>query len=329
MCVSNSQRPRDFREVLELIQPDLEIVEHKLSDELRHESILPAAQSVLQKPRLRVRSALHLLAGNLCECRGPAAVTIAFVIELMQLASIVHSEIQSNTGRHVNGGTRTLSCSKARNILAGDWLWIECFVSAITQRNYRVLALLIAMGKATVETQMIEASQNERFGLRQAYRIYVRKAAQPIGICMQLAAVLADRSSRVEACMYRCGFHLGLALQFATDLLAITDSKPNSGSLIIEDQSVHNWSLPLVYALERSTGQGQIVLMDVMRQKGLGATSEELAFLVKESGGIEWARSRANKHVLKYHEFLYSFPDSKFRRALHIFAETIAAEANL
>src|SRR5579863_5374205 len=178
------------KEIFDLIQDELELVEKKIATEsvASVDAVTAIGQYLQSSGGKRLRPALLLLSAKLSGNGGSAAVNLGAVVELIHAATLVHDDVidaaETRRGRpssNVKWGNHTC-------VLAGDWLYIQAFQIALRERNFQVLDLLISLTQMMVDGELL---QLERIG-----RIDVTEAD-----CMELV-------DRKTACLFSGGARL-------------------------------------------------------------------------------------------------------------------------
>ena len=68
------------------------------------------------------------------------------------------------------------------SVLAGDWLYMQAFQMALTERNFRVLDLLIELTQNMVEGELLQLTRIGRMDLteQEAHRAFHTKNSMPV-----------------------------------------------------------------------------------------------------------------------------------------------------
>lgn len=115
----------------------------------------------------------------------------------------------------------------------------------------------------------------------------------------------------------RFGERLGMAFQVADDLLDYTEQQEMTGKPSGLDLKEHKVTLPLIAALREMPASARL------RVEALFASAEpddeligEVVGIVRDHGGLEYARRRAEQFSQEAEEALGQLPDSAARNAL-------------
>jgi len=283
-------------EITSSIDDGLEVVETNLS---QHLMFLKLDELLLQ-PRagaLRLRAVLHLLSANLCGYAGKSSVQVATILELMHIASGVHHGVVQQSGKC----KAALNPERTRwiDILRGDWLWMQAFRLATSERNFQILEILTAAAKNVVEGEMLQICSAECTTDKRRVRVdaAARKTAHLTGACMQLGGVLAGRKASEQRRLFLCGFYMGLAWVVANESANVERSEFSNS--LTSDISSKCW-VPITLR----DGAPRLLSPKVLLQaEGADASysSSEIAQIIGMKG----------------YRYVQCYPDSPFRRSLY------------
>jgi octaprenyl-diphosphate synthase len=178
------------REIFDLIQEDLELVERKITAEsvASVDAVTAINQYLHSSGGKRLRPSLLLLSAKLAGGGGPAAVQLGAVVEMVHAATLVHDDVidaaQTRRGRpstNVKWGNHTC-------VLAGDWLYMQAFQIALRERNFQILDLLIGLTQMMVEGELIQLERIGRIDVTEAdcMELVDRKTACLFSVCARL-----------------------------------------------------------------------------------------------------------------------------------------------
>ncbi|MBI4461684.1 MAG: polyprenyl synthetase family protein [Acidobacteria bacterium] len=307
--------------MLDLIRPDLAQVEEEFVRQAESEVALVAeiVRYLQQSGGKRLRPALHLLAAKFCGYEGPSAVKLGAVLELIHTATLIHDDIIDGASTRRGRPSTNRRWGSPMSVLAGDWLYMQAFRTALAEHNFRILDILIELTQTMVEGELLQLSYLGRADIteREALDIAYRKTACLFSVCAQLGAVLGGKSREDEERLAAYGLNAGLAFQVIDDLLDITASPERLGKPVVSDLREGKVTLPLLYALDAAGDAGRNKVDTVLREKGFRSTRpEEIVDLVKDSGAVERTHAKALTLAEAALGHLNGFPDSVYKRAL-------------
>src|SRR3974377_1647571 len=109
----------------------------------------------------RLRPALLLLSAKLLNYTGLGAVKLGAVVEIIHTATLVHDDIIDEAQTRRGRPAANTQWGNAKCVLAGDWLYMQAFKTALQERNFAVLDTLIELTQAMVEGGLLKS---ERLG---------------------------------------------------------------------------------------------------------------------------------------------------------------------
>jgi octaprenyl-diphosphate synthase len=316
------------REIFDLIQDDLKLVERKITAEsvASVDAVTAINQYLQSSGGKRLRPSLLLLSARLAGGGGPAAVQLGAVVEMVHAATLVHDDVidaaQTRRGRpstNVKWGNHTC-------VLAGDWLYMQAFQIALRERNFQILDLLIGLTQMMVEGELIQLERIGRIDVTEAdcMELVDRKTACLFSVCARLGAVAGGAGAAFQERLGEFAWNLGMAFQLVDDVLDFTSREVTLGKPVGGDLREGKVTLPLVYALERATPQERRLVENILRQRSYDETPfSQILALLKKYRGIERVKERAQAFTNKARRMIGEFPDSPYQRALMAVTELI------
>ena len=104
----------------------------------------------------RIRPMLLLLAARACGSHSDARLRLGAVVEMLHTATLVHDDIIDEASTRRGRPSSNTTWGNAKCVLAGDWLYMQAFQSALAERNFRVLDLLISLTQQMVEGELLQ-----------------------------------------------------------------------------------------------------------------------------------------------------------------------------
>ena len=140
-------------EVFDLLRDDLAAIEQEFARQAASnvEVITDIAQYLIAGGGKRIRPLLLLLSAKALDCTSQSRIRLGAVVEMLHTATLVHDDIidEADTRRGRPSSNTTWGNSKC--VLAGDWLYMQAFQTALEERNFRILDLLISLTQQMVE----------------------------------------------------------------------------------------------------------------------------------------------------------------------------------
>jgi octaprenyl-diphosphate synthase len=293
-----------FEELSRIIAADFPMI----SDVNRH---------LLRMKGKMFRPTLVLLSARATGDLLPRDVTLAAVVELIHLATLVHDDSVDHSVLRRGQPTINALFSHQVAVIMGDYLYSRAIVELVEGEDLEPLRVMsrVTNDMTIGEMRELEAHDVLHYTEDQYDRLILAKTASLMSGACELGALRAAPSAR-EA-LRRYGRFLGMAFQITDDLLDYTGSVRVTGKPSGQDLREHKITLPLIAALPRmSTTERRLVeqlMADPAPQDDLIASVVEA---VDARGGLTSARERAQQLALQADTELETVPAGPARDAL-------------
>src|SRR6202041_1604208 len=316
------------KEIFELVRDDLALVEREIAGQnaAAIEPVCEISSYLREGGGKRLRPALLLLAAGASGYRGPSAIRLGAVVELIHNATLIHDDVIDGANTRRGRPSANARWGNHMSVLAGDWLYMQSFEMALRERNFAILDILIDLTQNMVEGELLQLTRLGQIDLTEteATDLANRKTGGLFSGCPRLGAVLGKQPKAVEDALAEYGRNAGLAFQLVDDLLDFTASPEKLGKPVLSDLKEGKVTLPLIFALEaqgngngRTAGAGRRLVEKVLEERGfLSVRPEQITRLVKETGALTRASNLARDYVSRAKACLEELPESEYRRAL-------------
>jgi len=247
----------------------------------------------------------------------PRAVTLAAVVELIHLATLVHDDSVDHSVLRRGLPTINALFSHQIAVIMGDYLYSRAIIELVKLDDREALRVLARVtNEMTVgEMRQLEAHDKLAYG-EAAYDALIRaKTASLLSGACEVGALTAAPAHRQA--LARFGMLLGMAFQITDDLLDYTQPEAVTGKPSGLDLREHKVTLPLIAALARMPVDGRRVVAQLMEAAEPGDDLvAEVIRLVETAGGFATARQRALELAQQAEAELEVLPSSPARDAL-------------
>jgi octaprenyl-diphosphate synthase len=276
---------------------------------------------LLQMKGKLFRPTLLLLSHQAAGSKDPRAVTLAAVVELIHLATLVHDDSVDHSVRRRGLPTINALFSHQIAVIMGDYLYSRAIIELVRLDDHEALRVLARVtNEMTVgEMRQLEAHDKLAYG-EGAYDALIRaKTASLLSGACEVGALTAPANYRQA--LARFGMLLGMAFQITDDLLDYTEPEAVTGKPSGLDLREHKVTLPLIAALARMPAEGKGGSRRVVAELMEAAEPSddlvaEVIRLVEGAGGLETARQRALDLAQQAEAELDVLPPSPARDAL-------------
>ena len=310
------------KEIFDLIHDDLERVEKEISLETvaSVEVVTQIGQYLQESGGKRLRPSLLLLASKLIGDGGESAIHLGAVVEIIHAATLVHDDVIDDARTRRGRPSANAQWGNHTSVLAGDWLYMEAFQVALRERNFHVLELLIGLTQMMVEGELLQLERIGRIKVTEAdcMELVDRKTACLFSVCAKLGALVSGADSQTEERLGDYAWNLGMAFQLVDDLLDFTSREKVLGKPVGNDLREGKVTLPLVYALERASGEERRRVETILRDRNYDHVPfPQILAMVERYQGIARVKERAQAFTEKARGIIGEFPDSPYQRALY------------
>lgn len=244
------------------------------------------------------RPALLLLANKVGGRPHQDAVTLAAVVELVHLATLVHDDAVDHSVLRRGLPTVNALWTHQVAIIMGDYLYSRSVTElARLGRLEAIRVLATAANEMSVgEMRQLTAYDALDFTEEDYYRWIAAKTASLMSAACEMGALVGVEEYRGP--LRRFGRNLGMAFQIADDILDYTGSEEETGKPSGLDLKEHKVTLPLVGALRRASATQQEEIRRLFRMPEPDeADIAPVVEIVHEVGGLDYARSRATDYA--------------------------------
>jgi len=240
------------------------------------------------------RPGLLLLCNEVGSERSPEAETLAAVIELIHLATLVHDDAIDHSVMRRGMPTVNALWSHQVSIIMGDYLYSRSISELARLGKMEPVSILAAASNSMSVGEMRQLASYDalEFGEDDYFQLIHCKTASLLSAACELGALSGNPSLREP--LARFGHELGMAFQIADDLLDYTADESVTGKPAGLDLREHKVTLPLIAVL------GDLSAVERERVDTFFATKQvddgELAAIVEivsARGGLEYARRKA------------------------------------
>ena len=322
------------KEIFDLVRDDLALVEEELARQtaVAFEPVSQITSYLLGGGGKRLRPALLLLCNRYAGgSQDSGAIRLAAVVELLHSATLIHDDVIDSANTRRGRPSTNSRWGNHRSVLAGDWLYMQSFQSALGERNFRILDVLIDLTQKMVEGEFIQLEKIGSIDVTEddALRLATFKTACLFSGCARLGAVLAGLESEEEEALASYGRYAGLAFQLVDDLLDFTASAKQLGKPVLSDLKEGKVTLPLIYAMENGHRDARELVARVLEEKEFNSVRPEtLVALVQDSGALRRTRDLAHDYAHRAKACLNGAADTEYGRALMTLPDFILAREN-
>jgi octaprenyl-diphosphate synthase len=241
-----------FDNIVKLIADDLSAVEAKLTENTASEYsfVDMAVQHVVEGGGKRLRPILVLLSAKACGYEGSDAHTLAAVVELIHVASLVHDDVLDEAT--IRRGRETLQTKWGNKVavLVGDYLHARVLSMLVSRRaDDPAMEILADTTQAMCEGEVIHAYKSGDFDITEEeyLKIISFKTGKLIAASCTLGAHLGTNDQQQTDALTTYGQQIGTAFQIVDDLLDFVEDPEKLGKNAFGDLREGKLTYPIIH----------------------------------------------------------------------------------
>ncbi len=318
----------DIQSVISLVDSDMTVVNQTIVSNLNSDVALinQLGAYIVQAGGKRLRPVALLLAAkasNLEQLETSSDQTLlAAIVEFIHTATLLHDDVVDESEMRRGRETANEVFGNAASVLVGDYLYSRAFQMMVEVGSMRVMEILshttnqIAEGEVMqlINCGSADTSEAQYMDTIQSKTAILFEAATRLG------AIVSKQARPVEDALAAYGLHLGTAFQLVDDILDYTADASAMGKNVGDDLAEGKPTLPLINAIERSTGRDKELLEDAITNASRDNLDIVLA-IIEKTGSLAYTARVARQQAKLAQQALDVLPDSKYRTALMLLAE--------
>jgi octaprenyl-diphosphate synthase len=263
------------------------------------------------------RPTLLLLSNRVGGSPSNDAVTLAAVIELVHLATLVHDDAVDHSVLRRGLPTVNALWTHQIAIIMGDYLYSRSVTELSRLGRLDAVAVLASAANEMSIGEMRQLTSYDALEFTESdyYRLIASKTASLMSAACEIGALAGVDEYREPLAQF--GHDLGMAFQIADDLLDYTGSEAVTGKPTGQDLRERKVTLPLVGALRNVSDVESREILDFFTL--VAATDEDIdrvIEIVRERGGLDYANERADQYAGRAWEALADLPEDPAVEAL-------------
>ena len=273
-----------FDGIVKLIADDLSAVEAKLTENTvsEYSFVDMAVQHVVEGGGKRLRPILVVLSAKACGYEGADAHTLAAVVELIHVASLVHDDVLDEAA--IRRGRETLHTKWGNKVavLVGDYLHARVLSMLVSRRaDDPAMKILADTTQAMCEGEVIHAYKSGDFDISEEeyLKIISFKTGKLIAASCTLGAHLGTNDEQQIDAITTYGQQIGTAFQIVDDLLDFVEDPEKLGKNAFGDLREGKLTFPIIHTRKVCNADEKQTLEKVLNPD----TDETKAIAVVES----------------------------------------------
>ncbi len=212
------------------------------------------ARYALENQGKQLRPTLVALAGGAVGPLTDASVSVAVIIEMIHLATLVHDDIMDEARMRRRKATLAAKWGNQVAVLLGDCLFAHALKLAAELPSAEVSRLVASSSGRVCAGEILQSHRRRRWSVDRAdyFKVIEMKTGELFALSCDLGARLSGGSPAEVAALRRYGMSLGTAYQIYDDCLDLYGAESEAGKSLGTDLASGKVTLPLIVGLDHS-----------------------------------------------------------------------------
>ena len=320
-----------LEEIRALVADDLKKVDQAIVDRLASDVVLvnQISQYIVSGGGKRLRPLSVILVARACGYDGDHHHSAAAIIEFIHTSTLLHDDVVDGSNMRRGRDTANQVFGNQASVLVGDYLYSRSFQMMVELDDMRIQSVMADATNTIAEGEVLQLmnAHDPDTTERRYLEVIYRKTAKLFESGAQIAAILSRSPPAIEQAMVDYGRHLGTAFQLVDDVLDYKASAEELGKNLGDDLAEGKPTLPLIYALSRSSGSDAAKLREAIEHGGIENLAE-ITRVIEASGGLEYTARMAQREKDLAIGALFAVPASPYRDALESLARFAVARTH-
>ena len=308
-----------WKALSEPVEPFLEAVSARLAKEVEafDPDVAPYADYALKGQGKHLRPVLVAHSANACGQILEGHITVAVIIEMVHLATLVHDDVMDEA--EIRRGRLTLAANWGNEIavLFGDCLFAQALSLAASFPTPDVCRA-VALATKTVCSGEILQTQHRRdfkFSREKYFRVLEMKTAELFALSGELSAALGGSGEEQRQTLRQFGLAFGTAYQLYDDCIDLFGSEKIAGKSLGTDLAKGKITLPILLLWERADAEEKRYLQEVIQSWNI-LSWKRLEGLLSKYDTLSISRGILQQYLEKARGLAASLPGSSGRDGL-------------
>ncbi|MHB8523775.1 MAG: polyprenyl synthetase family protein [Limisphaerales bacterium] len=318
-----------WREIVESVEPFLETVARRLTEQVQtfDPEIALYARYALTRQGKQLRPALVALSGGAAGQVNDDLATVAVIIEMVHLATLVHDDVLDEAELRRGRPTLAVNWGNEISVLMGDCLFAHALRLAAGFPTTEICRAVASATKTVCsgEIRQTRWRRNFQFTRVDYFKVLEMKTAELFALSCDLGAWLSEATLTERSALRNYGLALGTAYQLYDDCLDLFGSEASVGKSLGTDLAKGKLTLPVLVVLESGCRADRSRLQELILQWKPSSFSEVLELLEKYDC-LNESRAVIDQYISHARQTLTGLAPSESRTALFGLADFLAQQ---
>ena len=264
-----------------------------------------------------LRPTLALLCGEAIGQLTDAHVTVATVVELVHMATLVHDDVLDEADLRRRGVTVNRLRGNEAAVMLGDYLISHSYHLCSSLSSQYAARTIARTTNQVCEGELLQLSNRNNLDLDEETYVTIisRKTGSLIATACLLGAHFAGADDGTAKRLEKFGLSLGIAFQIQDDILDLVGTTGEAGKTLGIDIAKCKLTLPIIHFLQTAPAEHRQLCRELLIC-GEHHAGERIRHLIAPSESIAYARGRAQRLIDRAKQSIVDLPDSDTKRLL-------------
>ncbi len=308
-----------WKQIVEPVEPFLDAVSHRLARQVNEfdPNIAQYAEYALNGNGKHLRPTLVALAAKSLGQLNDSHVTVAAIIEMVHLATLVHDDVMDEA--EIRRGQLTLAANWGNEIavLFGDCLFAQALVLAASFPTPEICRAVAKATNTVCSGEILQTQHRRNFdrSRREYFRVLEMKTAELFALSCELAAVLSNATTAERNTLRQFGMVFGTAYQVYDDCVDLFGTEAKAGKSLGTDLAKGKLTFPVLLAWERATA-GDREKLEQLVQKWQPGSLPRVSELLARYETLGPTLEIIEQYLGQARQILLTLPESNGRAGL-------------
>jgi len=326
---AKAEPPPSWKQIVEPVEPFLDAVSQRLAEQVNafDPALAQYAQYALTGNGKQLRPTLVALAANSFGKVNDSHVTVAAIIEMVHLATLVHDDVMDEA--EIRRGKLTLAANWGNEIavLFGDCLFAHALKLAASFPTPEICRAVASATNTVCSGEILQTRHRRNFELAQKeyFRVLEMKTAELFALSCDMAAYLGEATPAQRTALREFGMAFGTAYQIYDDCVDLFGTEKDAGKSLGTDLAKGKLTYPVLQAWERATLEDRATLEALVGNWQPGAFAWVNQLLARHNT-LKPTVALIERYLAQARQSLKSLPESVGRAGLQGVTDFLAQQ---
>ena len=309
----------DWNHIIGSAEPFLQAVGQRLMDQIQSfdPEIAAYAEYALAGHGKRLRPSLVALSAGAVGQVSDAHITVAVIIEMVHLATLVHDDVVDDA--EIRRGRPTLAAQwgNETSVLLGDCLFAQALKLAASFPTPDICRAVASATNTVCAGEILQNQYRHNFNLSRAeyFKVLQMKTGELFALSCDLGAYLGGAIPAHRAALRQFGMTIGTAYQVYDDCLDLFGSEAAVGKSLGTDLAKGKLTLPMLTLLEKAPASERARVQVLMEDWQSGHFSE-IKTLLRKHQALEQSQGVVRPFLQAASQVLLTLPTTRSQAGL-------------